>query len=372
MLLLIVFYLSAHVLCTVRDSSLSRLIDEGFGVADQVMARDSRGFDRVVSQFQGRQGPQVDVVPSWLLGGADGTSVEIHLGARANQDAYYDVDTLEMGYGRYDYEIEGMANWIISYTQQDAGRFSLSELAANELLGRCRHILPARVVYFSRPNPHTVSSWVYTIVDNGPRRLLLGASPVPTYRWMSETRLTLRQKSNIIEAVTDWSLLLRRHPRIRDGVDSLLTRSEVDPTQEYPEFVMVITKIPELRIHRLSIRDEDVSNVLLLVAHLIHRDEKSISRYAFRNMSRFLAHAFFSYSDSPQPVNDDSGHLYRFKSLQEVIGDEFPGYDREYIRSKFAEFVRLFRLEWDNVEPNPAAVPSMVDLIEEDQYHILK
>jgi hypothetical protein len=201
MLLLIVLYLSTYVLCTVRDTSLSRLIDEGFGVVDEVMARDSQGFDRVVSRFQGRRGPKVDVVPTWLFGGAEGTSVEIHLGATLGR-RHDELDSYELRHGRFDHRIQGMGNWIISYTLQTAEYLS-TELAANELMGRCRHIVPANVVYFSRPNPDTVSSWVYTIVDHSPRHLLLGANPIPTYRVMSATRLSLRQKSNIIEAVTD-------------------------------------------------------------------------------------------------------------------------------------------------------------------------
>jgi hypothetical protein len=370
MILLIVLYLSAHVLCTVRDSSLSRLIDEGFGVADQVMARDSRGFDRVVSQFQGRRGPQVDVVPSWLIGGAEGPSVEIHLGAPTNEDEDGDTDDDEE-FGRYEYEIRGMANWIIYYSRPNARHADLNEFAANELMGRCRHIVPANVVYFSRPNPDTVSSWVYTIVDHGPRRSLLGANSIPTYRWMRTTGLSLRQKSNIIEAVTDWSLLLQRHPRIRDGADSLLTRSEVDPAHDDPVFFM--TRIPQSIIHPLSRRDEGLSSVLSLVAHLIHQGERTLDFY---DMDLFIRHAFFLDSDSPEPLYafrlTGPPYPYRFKTLQEVIWDEFPGYDREYIRSKFAEFVRLFRLEWNRPLPNPAEIPSIVDLIEEDQYHIFK
>jgi hypothetical protein len=372
MLVLIVLYLSTHVLCTVRDSSLSRLIDEGFGVSDQVMARDSRGFDRVVSQFQGPRGRKVDVVPSWLLGGAEGTSVEIYLGVRTNQGEYGGGVDMEE-FDRFEYEIQGMGNWIISYTQQDARLVDLGEFAANELLGRCRHILPANVVYFSRPDPGTARSWIYTIVDNGPRRLLLGAIPIPAYRWMSETRLSLRQKSNIIEAVTDWSLLLRRHRHIRDRADLLLSRCQVDPTPDNPEFVMINT--PGFRTHPRSVRVEDVSKILSLMAHLIHYDERSSSENY--DIDEFLRRAFFLDSDSPEPIYairrlNGPSRPYRFKSLQEVVGDEFPGYDMEYIRSKFAEFVRLFRLEWNRPLPNPAEIPSIVDLIEEDQYHIFK
>jgi hypothetical protein len=371
MLLLIVFYLSAHVLCTVRDSSLSRLIDEGFGVSDQVMARDSRGFDRVVSQFQGPGGPLTDVVPSWLLGGVGGTSVEIHLGARIIEDGNEYGDTDDEGeFDRLAYEIEGMDNWIISYTYQDAGLVDLGKFAANELLFRCRYILPVNIVYFSRPNPGTAGSWIYTIVDNGPRRLLLGASPVFTYMVVSMP-FSLRRISQIIKALTDWSLLLRRYRHIRDRVDSLLGRSQADLTPDNPEFIMAMTKTPGFRTPRpRSERVEDASKILLLLAHLIHHDA---NRHCNYDLDEFIRRAFFLDSELPEPLNTIRGSpcSYRFETLQEVIGDEFPGYEREYIRSKFAEFVRLFRLEWDNVEPNPVAVLSIVDLIE-DQYHILK
>jgi hypothetical protein len=109
MLMLMVLYLSTHVLCTVRDTSLSRLIDEGFGVSDQVLARDSRGIDRVLSQFQGAGGPRTDFVPSWLLAGVGGIGVEIHLGDRIIGVEYGDTDDDEE-FGRFEYEIEGMAD----------------------------------------------------------------------------------------------------------------------------------------------------------------------------------------------------------------------------------------------------------------------
>jgi hypothetical protein len=149
----------------------------------------------------------------------------------------------------------------------------------------------------------------------------------------------------------------------------------VDPTQENPDLEMVITKIPELRLHDVLFRrDLNVSKILSLVAHLIHYDDRNAGISEDYDIDEFLRRAFFLDSDTPEPLNavDEFPLPYRFKSLQEVVGDEFLGYDREYIRSRFVEFVLLIRLEWENAEPNPAPIPSIVELIEGVDDFILK
>jgi hypothetical protein len=373
MLLFIVLQLSAQVLCTVRDTSLSRLIDEGFGVADEVWARDSGGFERVVSQFRGPRGPMTDVIPSWLLGGGEGTSA-IHLGAHVNYNPNFPGNE-ELK--RSDYEIEGMGDWIISYTHEYAGRVDLGSLAANELLHRSHYIRPVDIVYFSRPNPGTEKSWMYTIFDNGPRRLLLGPQPTWVREWVRLSVISFRQKCIKIQALMDLSLLLRRHPRIHDSADFSVA-VKVDHTVENPKLLLVNTHRPRFRPQ--PVRVANLPDILYRVADLIHREDHNMPvvdygpyAYSLRGwwaprMEEFLRHGFFLDSDSPEPFYPGRNHLYTFKTLQEVLGDEFEGYDREYIRSKFREFVELVRHEWDQPEPNPAAIPSIVDLIEQTEY----
>jgi hypothetical protein len=387
MLLFIAFQLPAQVLCTVRDTSLSRLIDEGFGVADEVMAWDSHGFERIVSQFRGPRGPQfdgvptwmfqgvksvvslfrgpreplIDVVPSWLLGGGEGTSL-IRLGARVEQDVQ----------GIYEYEIQGMDNWIIRYSLVRTDLVDLEQMAANELVHRTRHTLPVNIVYFSRPSPETEYSWMYSIRDDGPRRFLLGTNEPQTLHWLRTNRIPFRGISSLIQAFIDWSLLLRRYPHIEVHVSYIINRSD-QRMPEDPDWTLVMRKTPEFLRNEYRVIHENVSSVLTLAAHFMHRHAECLARNTDDDL--FHRGAFFLDSDSPESIIARKNFMlrpYRFRTLQDVLGDDFQGYDRDYIRSRFGIFVELVKLEWDRPEPNPAAIPSIVDLIEQGEGYIFK
>lgn len=373
MLLLIVLHLSAQVFCTVRDTSLNRLIDEGFGVAHEVMARDSRGVDRVVSQFRGPRGAMIDVIPSWLVGGEEGTSVQIRLGARVDGIEVDDVDRGLDGRTAHEYEIQGMEDWIIRYEWNSVAATDLQDMAANELLFRSRHTLPVNILYFSRPDPETPWSWCYTIVDHRPRRLLFG---IP--QWAAEMRLPspLRKISSVIEAVIDWALLLRRYPHINDSARLIFGRSQINHSPDDPELTFVMVMPLGFHSVRDFVRDDDLTENLELVAGFIHHNER-LDKFAFRDAEEFVRHAFFIDSDSPGPIYADPTFYhfhneYTFKTLQEVLGDEFEGYDIDEVRSKFREFVELIRHEWNQRVPNHAAIPSLVSRVEDIDYFILK
>jgi hypothetical protein len=360
MLLLIVFVLSSHVLCTIRDESLTRLVLEGFEIADEVMARDSRGFERVVSQFRGPKGPLVDVVPSWLLGGEDGTSVEIRLGGRGR-----DITLNSMMY-----HIQGSDNWFISYARPAPRLADLHDLGVNELLRDCPYTLPFDVLYFSRPDPDTDISWVYTIVDYGPHRRMLGGHLISPWSWMMYNQLSLRQKSNIIEAITEWSLRLRRRPYINVSAPELLLQSVVHPNRE---FVMAMNRIPDLNLSVPKDERSAVSFVDILadIAYVI-QSLGSTGTYMKTYQEEILRHALFLYSESPEPVVDEEGHQYDFISLEQVRGDEFLGYHASQLRSCLVEFVDEFRRAWDTPDDD-TKILSIVERIERlPQEYLLK
>jgi hypothetical protein len=322
---------------------------------------DSQGFERVVSQFSGT-GTRRDVIPSWLVGGEDGGTSVIHLGKRVYLDNY-SLATVNCR----DYEIEGMENWVIRYTHGVGGHFDLNEIAANELLYRSRHTLPVNVVYSSRPDPASLSSWMYFIMDVRSHRLFLGPGKDPSVRRTKFTRLPFRQLSTAIQAVTDWSLLLRRYSDILQSAESVFHRSKVNNMSDEPVLTLVMATPPSLFCCGYT-RHENVVEVLKFVAHVIHRDMNEsiiiLDDYTFIDVEEFLRRAFFLDSYSPEPVHSEP-RVYRFRTLQDVLGDEFEGYDREYIRSMFQAFVELVKFEWDQPEPNPGAIPSIVDLIEQ-------
>jgi hypothetical protein len=241
------------------------------------------------------------------------------------------------------------------------------DLAANELLHRSHYILPVNILYFSRPNPDAAISWVYTIVDNGPRRLLLGPNIPQGPHWTTTTRLPFRKLSSVIEAVMDWTLLLRRHRHIKDSANLIFGRSQINHVADEHAFTLVTTSTPGFS-NRIGPRNPKyVVEILQFVAHLIHRDREIAYESWFPNVEQFLRRAFFLDSGSPVPVHVGNRE-YHFKTLQHVLGDDFEGYDIEYVRSKFREFVELVRYEWDQPDPNPAAIPSIVDLIEQREY----
>jgi hypothetical protein len=376
MILLIVFLLSAHVIGTNRDLSVERLVDEGFHVTDDVLARDSRGFERVVSQFRGPQDPQlpgprehwVDVVPSWLLGGAGGTTEEIHLG----DSTYRAID-------RCDYEIQERADWTISYYRLNAGDISLIDFAMNELLGRCRHISAANVVYFSRPNPGTALTWMYTIIDHGPRRLKVGDTPIPTSQWMNQA-LPLRAKCRVIEAVTDFSFLRLRHPHIKIHPFAHLIQSQTQVNPDDPETLMAATFVPVGGSFEQPHRGVSLPDTLSEIGHMIHSLAFLGNRYNRYNgifdEDEFIRRAFFLDSENPAPLRNAEGQVYQFRSLEEVIGHEFPEYARDEIPSKFAQFVDLFTRAWRMAESDPTSIPprveSIVDLIDQIAPFVLK
>jgi hypothetical protein len=354
MILLIVFLLSAHVIGTNRDVSVSRMFDEGFHVRDEVLARDSQGFDRVVSQFRGPRAPGVDVVPSWLLGGAGGTTQVIHLGVPTNRRA-----------DGYDYEIQEMPGWTISYYEVDARHINIYmyHLAANELLRRCRHIQAHNVVYFSRPNPGTTKSWVYTIIDDGP--------PIPKVLWIMSRAPSLRERCRVIETVTDLSLLRIRHPHIMiDPFQCLihsLSRINLLDTGIMPSCSYCVHNHPAR-----TLRD-----TLARIGQLIHSDSRGTFNLRFGFYTdEFIRRAFFLDSETPAPLSNAEGLVYQFRSLEEVIGSEFPEYARDEIPSKFAQFVDLFTHAWRMTESDPISIPprveSIVDLIDQIPPFVLK
>jgi hypothetical protein len=354
MLLLIVFLLSSHVLCTIRDESLTRLVREGFQIADEVMATDSRRFERVVSQFRGPEGPLVDVVPSWLLGGEDGTSVEIRLGDPGRDAPVYPRI----------YHIQGRDNWFIHYSRPERRLAGLQDLAANESLRGCRYTLPVDVLYFSRPDPDTEMSWVYTIFDLGPHRRMLDANPIMASRWMFQTRLSLRQKSHIIEAMMVRSLRIRRCPCISDYV--LLADCAVNPPADNPVLFMA-THVPVVGRPRNEVAGitRTVEDVLVDMARVIHSD--GISWYHVPNRDyedQFLRHALFLDSESPEPLVHPSGFSYHFISLEQVRGDEFSYFHAREIRSCFVEFVDEFRRAWEQ-PGDDTEILSIVERIEQ-------
>jgi hypothetical protein len=353
MLLLIVFLLSAHVLGTNRDLSVERLVDEGFHVMDEVLARDSRGFERVVSQFQGHEGPGVDVVPSWLFGGAVGTTQEIHLGALIESPFY-------------GYEIKERPGWIIGYYPVHEGHIHMDKFAMNELLGRCRHIQAHNVVYFSRPNPGTYKSWMYTIIDDGPRRLAVGDTSIPTAGWIKSGALSLRAKCRLIETVTDLSFLRLRHPHI--SIDPRLclihSLSHINPRPDDRDIFMDTSIMPVCSYFVHAHPGVSLRDTLSQIGHLIHSNARGTNflRFGFYT-DEFIRRAFFLDSEYPEPLRNAEGQVYHFWSLEGVAGDDFQDYTRAQIRLEFQEFVDLFTQAWRMAESDPTSIPPRVESI---------
>jgi hypothetical protein len=336
--------------CAVRDMSLSRLVDEGFGVVDEVIARDSYGVERVVALFPHRS--RTEIVPSWLLGGGEEGKSIIHLGGMLGWSSR-----------KIEYEILEREDWIISFYELFRGEFDGSDLMAitvSELLRRSRFTAAVGTIYFSRPNN---SFWSYAIREKPPK--LPQYTPNPFGFLFTNHRLTFRQLSEVIQANVEWSLLLRRHPHLARAALATFRDTKFSFIHDKLSVVLAESKLGDSRILE---RCENLGDLLTHVAHVIHDKQWPIDRKP--NFDNFIRHAFFFDSPTPDPMETGNNWAglptqYNFKALPDVLGDEFRDYQIDFVRYKFQEFVRLIEYEWDLAEPNPAAIPSIVQLIEE-------
>jgi hypothetical protein len=349
MLLLIAFQLSAQVLCTFKDTSVSRLLEEGFAIADEVMDRDSHGFKRLsTTQYIGNMREEgTEVVPSWLLGGGGGTTV-IHL---HGGDPALPI-----------FEVRERVDWSIRYyciDQRETATDMLYYLSIDEVLRREPYTYQDEIVYFSRPvmtDAGCLSAYViYARDERFPQ--IAEQLPLLTRTGFASEQLSFRQISNLMHTIIGMALRLRRHSF---GFEAILAdygsisfhRSMTDR-----ERIFVIP--PKHGFGFAIYRDEreDERKLFAFMAFIMH-GQLNPDVYYFAYIDQVISHAFYRDSETPDPIR-----LIRFRTLRELLGDEFAGYQLRSVRNDIQEWLGLIREEWYKPEPNPAAIPSIADFI---------
>jgi hypothetical protein len=346
MLLFIAFQLSAQVLCTIKDTSVSRLLEEGFDIVDEVIGRDSHGLVRLTPTYDiaGRTEEGTEVVPSWLFGDDGGTTV-VHI----YRD---DVNSRVL-------KVRESDDWWIHYYATPPGMTfvnMLQHFTVNELCREEDQIYQDEIIYFSAMND-TGARWAYVIYARDTRFDELGERiPLVDGRRFPSEQLSFRQISNLLHTIIR---LTFRHAitgdlRTGDYEDMSFHLSLTDPN----EIFVIPPKFP--RRYQGEVHDIDL---FMFMGFIMHGQTALHWTFARIDNRVIVRQAFYRDSVTPDPVLD-----IRFRPLSELLGEAFAGYDLSTVSSHFQEWLRLITGEYYAAQPNADAIPKITDLIDPGQY----